>query len=167
MADLTGQFYAGDAIHGYGAEFLVGDGSSSPEGFEAVADVISITPPTTSTADVPRTHLRSPGAHTEKIPGMRDSNAFTIRCNYRPKTHESHSYAGGGSGAFANGGIPYLAEQRTIFNSIIRLNDGSPKSEMPITGYINSLAFGDISTDGKIEMIFGVMPSVSFTAGLP
>lgn len=165
MSDLTDQFYAGDAIHGYGAQFLIGDGTS-PENFEAVADVISITPPSTTTADVPRTHLRSPGAHTEKIPGMRDSSAFTIKCNYRPG-HESHSYAGGGSGSFASGGIPKLAEARTIFNSIIRLNDGSPASEMPITGYINNLQFGEIGPDNKIEMTFGVMPSVSFTASLP
>lgn len=166
MSNVTGTFYAGDAIHGYGAELLIGDGAS-PEGFEAVADVISITPPTTTTADIPRTHLRSPGAHAEKIPGMRDSSAFTIRCNYRPKTHESHRYAGGGSGSFAGGGIPRLAEDRTIFNSIIRVNDGSPKSEMEITGYINNLTFGEIGPDNKIEMTFGVMPSVSFTSDLP
>src|SRR3989304_5862000 len=82
MADLTDTTYQGAGIHGYLAQFLVGDGAS-PEGFEAVADVIAITPPSTDTAAVDITHLRSPGAHREVIAGLRGTQPFNRGCDYR------------------------------------------------------------------------------------
>jgi hypothetical protein len=167
MADLTDTTYEGAGIHGYLAQFLVGD-DASPENFEAVADVISITPPSTDTAVIDITHLRSPGAHREVIPGLRSSNPFTIRCNYRP-SHESHSYAGGGSGSFIAGGLPYLAQQRTIKNfKVVIYEAGSPLGEeLPVRGFISNLTFGEIGPDNKIEMSFACQPSTDFTSTLP
>ena len=44
MANRTDTYYAATgAIHGYGAQLMVGDGAS-PETFEAIAGVVSITP---------------------------------------------------------------------------------------------------------------------------
>src|SRR5678815_5194141 len=114
MSDVTDQFYAGEAIHGYGAQLLVGDGGS-PEGFDAVADVNSITPGEMSTAVIDKTHLRSPEAHREKMAGIRDSGPFTCSLNWRPD-HESQSNAGGGAGSFANGGLVAMWRARTTHN---------------------------------------------------
>lgn len=165
MADLTDTFYAGSAIHGYGGQLLVGDGGS-PENFDAVAEVISITPPDTSTAPIDTTHMRSPGAHREKIPGMRDSGPFTVLMNWRPD-HESQSKSGGGAGAFATGGLPAMAEARTNHNFKIVLNNGSPATEWEIRGYVSKFQPGEIGIDDKINCMAEIQPITNVTENLP
>ena len=78
MADVTDSFYAGDAFIGYGAQFKVGQGDS-PETFVAVADIMEITFGDMTTNVIPKTHLRSPGRHHEKIATIRDSGPITIK----------------------------------------------------------------------------------------
>ena len=72
--DRTDTFYAiNDAVkNGYGVQLEVGD-DASPESFQAIAAITEITPGDMSTEDLDRTHLRSPDAHKEHGPGMRDS----------------------------------------------------------------------------------------------
>lgn len=165
MADVTDKFYAGAAIHGYGAQLQVGDGAS-PETFEALADVISITPGDMSTAVIEKTHLRSPEAHREKLAGLRDSGPFTVVMNYRP-THESQTNLGGGSGSFATGGLFAIWRSREERNYKIVLNDGSPATEFPFTGIVTRCQLGEIGPDSKIELTAEFTPISDFSADLP
>jgi hypothetical protein len=165
MANLTGTFYEGDAIHGYGTELQVGD-AGSPETFESIADVISITPGDMTTAVIEKTHLRSPEAHREKLAGLRDSGPFTVVCNYRPD-HESHSNAGGGSGSFTGGGLFAIWRSREERNYKIVINDASPSNEFPFTGIITRCQLGEIGPDSKIELTVEFTPISDFSADLP
>jgi hypothetical protein len=165
MADVTDTYYAGEAFHGYGSQLMVGDGAS-PEVFEAIADVISITPGDMSTAVIDKTHLRSPEAHREKLAGLRDSGPFSITVNWRP-THESHSNAGGGSGAFASGGLVYLWRTRAVKNWKIVLTDGSPATEWPFTGFVSKFQPGEIGPGDKVNATVEITPASDFSASLP
>lgn len=165
MADVSNTFYEGQAIHGYGAQLMVGDGTS-PEVFESVADVESITPGDMSTAVIEKTHLRSPFAHREKMAGLRDSGAFTIVGNWRPK-HESQSNTGGGSGSFVSGGLVALWIARTTHNFKIVLNDSSPATEWPFTGIVTKFQPGEIGIDDKITFTAEITPVSDFSAQLP
>lgn len=165
MGDVTDTFYAGEAFHGYGSQLLVGDGAS-PEVFEAIADVLSITPGDMSTATIQKTHLRSPEAHHEKLPGLRDSGPFTISGNWRPK-HQSQSNAGGGSGAFASGGLVALWRTRAVKNFKIVLSDGSPATEWPFRGFVSKFQPGEIGVDDKVNFSAEITPVADFSADLP
>jgi len=158
MADVTDTTYAasGGTI-GYQAQFKVGDGAS-PETFEAIYGVDTITMGETSVADVVRTHLRSPNAHHEHAPGMLDTSALSIGGIYDP-AQDSLSTAGGGSGSFATGGLPYLAQQRGTHNVIITLPFGSPEPEVEITGYFTGFSLEEINTEGLIRWNCGFMPT--------
>lgn len=165
MSDRTGQFYAlDDAIHGYGAQLLVGDGAS-PENFEAIAGVSSIKPGDMSTEDIKRTHLRSPDAHHEHMPGLRDSGAFELTGVWLP-TEQSQSNAGGGTGAFQSGGLIALWRARTTHNFKIILND-TDTTEWPFRGYISKFQPGEIGTADKIDFTAGVQPTEAYDADLP
>jgi hypothetical protein len=120
--DVTNQFYPSEGINGYGTQLLVGDGAS-PEVFEAVAFLKTITPGDMSTAVYPRTHLRSPDAHHEKGLGLRDSGAFVAQGTWVP-THQSQSNAGGGTGPFADGGLIKIWRNREERNFKIVLANG-------------------------------------------
>jgi hypothetical protein len=163
--DVTNTFYAGEAIHGYGAQLLVGDGAS-PEGFDAIADVISITPGEMSTAVIDKTHLRSPAAHREKMAGIRDSGPFTVNLNWRPD-HESQNNTGGGAGSFATGGLVAMWIARTTHNFKIVLNDGSPATEWPFRGIVTRFQPGEIGIDDKINATVEITPVSDFSADLP
>lgn len=166
MSDVTDTYYEGEAIHGYGTQLLVGDGSS-PEEFTAVADVISITPGTMETAVIEKTHLRSPEAHREKLLGMRDSGPFVVELNWRPR-HESQNNAGGGSGAFASGGLIAIWRERQEKNYIIQIIDGvSPPLEWPFAGGVTKFQPGGINVDDKIGATVEITPLRDFSAELP
>lgn len=164
--DRTDSFYAAeDAIHGYGAQLLVGDGAS-PEAFEAIAGVVSITPGEMNTADIDRTHLRSPDAHKEHMPGMRDSGPFSVQGIWLPN-EQSQSNTGGGSGAFVSGGLIALWRARTTHNFRIKLNDGSPATEWPFRGYVSKFQPGEIGPDDKINFTAEFTPTEAYDADLP
>jgi hypothetical protein len=172
MSDVTDTFYAvaSDAIHGYGGQILVGDGAS-PETFQAVKGVIRITPGSIETADLLTTHLRSPNRHQEHRAGMRDSGEIGIEAIFLP-ADESQSYAGGGSGSFAQGGMLKFAEDGINRNYIIRLNDvpgGSPgqQLELPVRGYVKGWTPGEITNDDVIKVTGSIMPSQDYVSGLP
>lgn len=171
MSDRTDTFFAvaDESIHGYGAQLLVGDGAS-PETFQAIAGLKSITPGEMTTADLLVTHLRSPDAHQEHRPGMRDSGAFTCQGVWLP-LDESQSNAGGGSGSFTQGGLIAIWRSRENRNYIIRLNnvaDGSPAQqyEMPFRGYCSQFQPGEISNDAVIDFTASFMPARAYDASL-
>jgi len=157
MSDLTNTFYPAEgSFHGYGTQLLVGDGAS-PEEFEAVAEVKSITFGDMTTANFDRTHLRSPDAHTELEAALRSSGPFQMRCNYRPK-HESQNNAGGGTGSFAAGGLLYMWRQRLTKNFKIVCSDGSPATEVPFTGFISKYQPGELGATGGIDLMVEITP---------
>lgn len=165
MADLTDQFYAAESIHGYGTQWLIGN-AASPEVFEAVPYVRKITPGDMNTSDIPTTHLRSPEAHHEHRPGLRDSGAFAIELIWNPK-HESQSNVGGGTGSFATGGIFKMWRDRRIMNMLVRMPDDSPATELPMQGYISKCQVGEIGEDGIVPLMVEVRPTRDFSASLP
>lgn len=167
MADRTDDFYAAEgAIHGYGAQLMVGNGAS-PEAFESIAGVASITPGEMSTADIDRTHLRSPRAHNEHMPGMRDSGAFTVEMIWLPD-EQSQSNAGGGSGSFSNGGTIALWRDRSIHNfKIALMGGGSPGLEWPFRGYVSRFQPGQIGAKDKINASASFMPTEAYDHNLP
>lgn len=162
MADRTGTFYAVDgAIHGYGAQLEVGDGASPTETFEAIAGITKITPGDATTADIPRSHLRSPDAHHEHMPGMRDSGPFSLEGVYLP-TEDSLSTAGGGSGSFTTGGLPAIWAARTLHNFRIVAFDGSPATTWSFRGYVSKFQIGEIGIDDKINFTAEIMPTEAY-----
>lgn len=169
MADRTDTFYAAEeAIHGYGAQLMVGDGSS-PEQFEAIAAITTITPGEMNTEDINRTHLRSPDAHHEHMPGLRDSGAFTCTGVWLPE-EQSLSNAGGGTGPFASGGLVALwrGRQTHNFKIVMVTRAGSPAAiEWPFRGYVSQFQPGEISTTDKIDFTASFMPTQAYDASLP
>ncbi|MDH5244806.1 MAG: hypothetical protein OEW98_00020 [Betaproteobacteria bacterium] len=165
MANLTDTYYAAEAIHGYGVQWEIGDGTS-PEVFEAVPYVRKITPGAMTTAVIDKTHLRSPSAHREKKAGLRDSGPFAMELIYYPK-HESQSNAGGGTGSFAAGGLCYMWINRLEKNMKFVLPDGSPETEIPFTGVITKYQPGEMGADGIIPLMIEVTPVADFSASLP
>lgn len=163
----TDQFYAATgAIHGYGAQLMKGNGGGV-ETFEAIAGVVSITPGSMDTADIDRTHLRSPDAHREHMPGMRDSGAFTCELIWLPH-EESQSNAGGGTGSFTNGGLIEDWRNRTTHNwKIVLFTDGSPSIDWPFTAYVSKFQPGQIGTDDKINATVSFQPTEAYDADLP
>jgi hypothetical protein len=165
MADVSNTFYEGQAFIGYGSQLLVGDGAS-PESFEAVADIESITFGEMSTAVVTKTHLRSPEGHQEKLAALRDSGPFQLTGNWRP-THQSQSNVGGGSTAFASGGLIALWRNRTERNMKIILSDGTPGTELPFRGVVTKFQPGVIGVNEKVNFTAEITPLRDFSAFLP
>jgi len=168
MANRTDTFYAvsDSSIHGYGAQLEVGN-AGSPETFQAIAAVLSITPGDMSTADIDTTHLRSPDAHREHRAGIRDSGAFTVTGVWLPRD-ESQSNTGGGSGSFITGGLPALWRGRSNHNfKIVLYADGSPSIEWPFRGYVSQFQPGEIGVDDKINFTASFQPTEAYDADLP
>lgn len=166
MANRTGDFYPADtSVHGYGAELLVGS-AASPNSFEAVAGVVRITPGEMSTEDIDITHLRSPDAHREHRPGLRDSGAFSAEVILMPGD-ESQNNAGGGDEAFESGGLIAMWRNRTTHDFIIRFAEGSPSHEWPFRGYVSSFQLGEIGPDDVVKATVGIQPTQAFDTDLP
>lgn len=169
MADRTDTFYAAaEAIHGYGGQLMVGDGSS-PEQFEAIATIVSITPGAMNTDDIDRTHLRSPDAHKEHMPGMRDSGAFTCEGIWLPE-EQSQSNAGGGTGPFASGGLVAHWRDRQVrhYKIVVLKPAGSPAAvEWPFSGYVSQFQPGSITHTDKINFTASFQPTEAYDASLP
>lgn len=170
MANRTDTFYAlsggAGAIHGYGAQLMKHNGGS-PGTYQAVAGVRRITPGAMQTADMDRTHLRSPDAHREHAPGLRDSGAFQLEVMYLP-LDESQSYTGGGSGSFIGGGILADWTDRTEHDwKIVLFADGSPSIELPFNGYVSQYQPGEIGPDALIMATVSIQPTESFSASMP
>ena len=69
---------------GYGSKFSVWDSSLGTPAFVDVAEVISITPPSTSVDTVDATHMGSSSATREFIAGLIDPGETSFEMNYVP-----------------------------------------------------------------------------------
>jgi hypothetical protein len=167
MADRTGTFYpvADDAIHGDGAELQMGNGAS-PEVFEAIAGVLTITPGEMTTADIDTTHLRSPDAHREHRAGIRDSGAIQVTGVLLPN-EQSQSNTGGGTGPFQAGGLISKWRGRANHNFKIVFAEGSPNNEWPFRAYVSQFQPGEIGVDDKVNFTASFMPNQAYDADLP
>lgn len=161
MSDRTGTYYSAEgAIIGYGAQVLIGNGAS-PEVFEAVAGVKSVTMPETAFADTDLTHLRSPNRHKEHKAGIRDSSELSVEGQYI-FGEQSLSTAGGGSGPFSAGGLPVLSADGVARNVIVRFADDDT-SEVEIRGYIKGFSLTNVDTETPVGYKFAVMPTQAIT----
>lgn len=168
--DVTDEYYAiaDSVLPGMGTQWLVGNGAS-PEVFEAVAGVVSFAAGSSPANKIPVTHLRSPGRTEESIAGMITMSAFTGQMRWLP-THQSQSYAGGGSGAFASGGLAKLKETGEIRTHKIKFvtTAGSPGLEMTFRGYVEDFSPAqDIVIDGVVGATVSVMPTAEYMSTLP
>jgi tail tube protein len=75
---------AGDsqAIVTNGTTLLMGDGATPTEAFAKIAEVVTITPPTSSPAEVDVSHLESPAR--EKRAGLADTGSGEFQINFLP-----------------------------------------------------------------------------------
>jgi hypothetical protein len=166
MADVTGQFAAGDAFIGYGTELRVGQNDGSPETFTAVPDAVTIVPgdATTGIADI--THLRSPDRHREKKATIRDHGAFSVTGNYRPE-HGAHKTAGG-DGFAAGRSLVALNDNVTEANFEIEypIDAGSPGIVLSFRGVISRYQIGQFTVDAPVQFTMDITPLRSF-ASLP
>lgn len=165
LGDPTGLFYPSEGFDGFGSQLEVGDGTS-PENFEAVAFIATITPGAMVTDKVERTHLRSPAAHREWIAGLRNSEAFTIEGQWVPG-HQSQSNAGGGSGAFASGGLVAMWIDRLQRNFRIVCSDGSPSTVWPFRGFVSKFQPGQIAGSTIVNFTAEITPAQDFSSDLP
>lgn len=160
MADVTGTFYAiaDDVEVGYGAQWKIGDGAS-PEGFEAVAGVMSIKPGATKVADIKITHLMTPNRHHEHRAGMMDTDPFVMTGFLL--NHESQTAEGGGSGSFTAGGLKSMAEDGVNRNHQIVTATGAV---LAFRGYVAEFTPGEFTTDDKgVEFTASVQPTGAWT----
>jgi hypothetical protein len=169
MADVTGTYYAGEAFIGYGAELLVGQGDGSPETFVAVADIVSITPGEMTTGVIPKTHLRSPGRHHEKLATIRDSGPFTIMANWRPGHGSQSNNPAGGDGFDPGRSLLQLWRNVTEANFSIRLPGtvGSPEILWPFRGTVTRFQPGGLVLDQKVDLTVEITPLQDYSADLP
>jgi hypothetical protein len=167
MAAVTDTYYPSEGMIGYGTQLLVAlDGDPATAATEAVAEITTITPGSIDTEDVDRTHLRSPDAHHEHMPGIRDSGAFELVGTLR-LDHESQNNtptAGAVPGPAASGGLIYLQRTRAIVNFEIQLPDDTA---LPFRGYVSRFQIGAMGTTGLLNFTAAIMPTESYSADLP
>jgi hypothetical protein len=162
---ITDEFYEGDAFHGYGSQLKVGNGVS-PEEFFAIADIKTITPGSMETAEIEKTHLRSPEAHREWLAGLRDSGAFVITGNWRP-AHYSQNNAGDATiSGFATGGLLKFWRDRQTRNWQIVCSD-EDETTFPFSGFVKKFQPGEIGIDGIVPFTAEIRPAGDFSADLP
>lgn len=155
FADVTGEYYAGQADIGYGSEFLVGQGNS-PEDFVAVADVIEVNLGGFTANIIPKTHLRSPGRAHEKLVGLSDFENITVRCNYRPD-HGSQMEAGG-DGFSATHNLVALNISLDECNFKALVGSSSPQEEIDIRGVVSGMSRPTLGVEDKMEITFTITP---------
>lgn len=156
----TTDSYPSEAFIGYGASLWVGD-ASSPISYSRVAEVTKITPGAMTTAAADRTHLQSPEAHREKMPGIRDTAPFGIEGNWRPDDPSQSNDPGGSP---QSGGLVYLARTRAVRDWKIVLADDT---EWPFRGFISSFQPGEIGVENTAKFNAEITPSKDVSAALP
>lgn len=156
MADVTGDYYAGNADIGYGSEFLVGQGGASPETFTALSDVIEINLGGFNAEIIDKTHLRSLGRAREKMVGLSDYDNITVRCNY-DRSHGGHKVAGG-DGFSATHNMPALNISLAENNFMVLLGSESPQEEITIRGVVSGMTRPTVGVSGKLEITYTITP---------
>ncbi len=72
-----------NAIDGYGTTFEVETAPNSGVYYE-LAEVVNVTPPTSTVDDIEVTHLQSPDRTKEYIPGLKDYSETPLTLNWIP-----------------------------------------------------------------------------------
>lgn len=174
MSDVTDLYYEGQAFTGHGTQVLVGQDDASPETFTAIPDVNSVTFGDMTTAVIPKTHLRSPGKHHEKLATLRDSGPIVIQANYRP-AHGAHKQAGG-DGFSATHNLVALWRNITENNFRIALpveSDGSEAESpaeaivIPFRGVITRYQIGQLANEALVPVTIEITPLSDFSDELP
>ncbi len=168
-----GDNYFNRGFIGYGAQLLVGstvggpspDGSPDEDTYSVIGYVMSITPGDMTSNIIPRTHLRSPGAHHEKIVGLRDSGPFACELTWLPD-EESQSNAGGGAAAFATGGLLAMWRDREERNFRIVLPD-EDLTEWDFVGSISRFQPGELGLENIVTATVEITPLQDSTQFLP
>jgi len=154
--------YESAATEWAGSTLSVGDGAS-PESFTDIAELTKITFGAMTTGKIPVTHLLSPNAHVERIPGLRDTADFGIEGNWLPGDNTQSNQSGTGAG-----GLVYLARTRSVRNMKITLgNSGSPAIEWPFRGFVSSFKPGDAMIGNAKTFTGAITPSKDIAAALP
>ena len=153
--------YESQATDWAGSTLEVGDGAR-PENFTAIAELTKITFGAMKTDKIMTTHLLSPNAHTEKIPGLRDTDDFGLEGNWLPENDTQSN------NSTAPGGLVYLARTRSIRNfQIVMGNSGSPAIAWPFRGYVSMFKPGDAAVGTGKTFTASVTPSRDIAASLP
>lgn len=155
MADVTDQFYAGEAFIGYGAQLKVGQGDS-PETFVAVPDIETITMGDMTTGTIQKTHLRSPNRHHEKLATLRDSGPITLAGNYRP-SHGAHKLTGG-DGFDSTHSLLALWRNVTENNFEIEMPEAAGSSVLALRGTVTKYQIGAMGLDAKVAFTCEITP---------
>ena len=153
--------YASSATDWAGSVLEVSD-TGSPENWTAIAELTQITFGDMTTEAIDVTHLLSPNAHKEKIPGNRDTGAFGISGNWLPEN------ATQSNSSTAPGGLVYNGRTRTVKQFRIVLgNSGSPSTIWGFRGFISSFKPGDAANGTAKKFTAAITPSQDVSAALP
>lgn len=163
MADVTGTYYANDTDIGYGAELLVGQGTS-PETYVAVKAVVEIELGELMAEKIKRTHLRSLNRHHEYTTGLADSEAIVVKVNWDPN-HGSHN-RGGADGFSAGKGLLGLqiSQDTNAFRAVLQIG-GSPYN-WDFSGKVMGYKPPTINNDDLLEATFTIQPVSDYRGGL-
>jgi hypothetical protein len=163
MAEVTGQYYAGEGEIGYGTELLVGQDDGSPETFVALSNVVEVNLGGFTAPTIDISHLRSPGRAREKTTGLRDYQDITVRCNY--VLHGSHLNAGGDG--FTNGGMRaiHISQEERNFMAVRHLGDEVLES-IPFRGKVSGITQPVLNNDNKMEVTYTITPMRDYLASL-
>lgn len=72
------------AMIGHGTRFQIFDVDASPPAWVAVAEIVSVTPPSMTRDTVDATHAESEEKWREYIPGLRDGGEVSLEVNFIP-----------------------------------------------------------------------------------
>lgn len=165
MADVTGTYYQNTTDIGYGAELLVGQGTS-PETYAAVYGVVEIKLGKLTAEKIKRTHLRSLNRAHEYTTGLADYDAISVKVNWNPN-HGSQNAAGGTDGFLAGRGLLGLnISQETANFKATPIIDGVV-FEWPFSGKVMGFDPPAINNDGLLEATFEIQPVSDYRGDLP
>lgn len=152
--------YASSATDWAGSTLEVSDGAS-PDVFTAIAEVKKISFGAMNTTKIPTTHLLSPNAHVELIPGLRSTDDFGLEGNWLPENATQ-------SNDSTPGGLVYLARTRAVRNMrIVMGNSGSPAIAWPFRGFVSMFKPGDAEIGTAKTFTASITPSQDTAADLP
>src|SRR5687767_14592043 len=70
---------------GHGTLFQINSSpGNSPDQWDSIAEIVSVTPPSLSRDAIDATHSESPEKWREYIPGLRDGGEVTLEMNFIP-----------------------------------------------------------------------------------
>ncbi len=160
--NVTDTFYASEAAIGYGAQLKVGQGDS-PETFVSIPVMMTITPGPMTTGNVKATHLRSPNAHAETKPTLRDSGPIALAGHYIPG-HGAHKLAGG-DGFDADHNLIALWISRASNNYKLVYPDAFDNLEIDLVGFISKYQPGQVGTEVLVPFDLEITPEHDYFTG--